>query len=234
MIGCTIGSLVALGSGYITKVSFDSMKEIQKNKNKLKDNVVPFENINSVQNGLSSLTVIDNETRAGILNLYEKRITTVNNIMIGGNTRPVRTVTHFDEEWENIFSKKVNLNFDVANFVPPKELSNILFTFDDMIKIKTSSPSTMTSLISKDYNIDVCLPSNGIYVAKFLSFENKQVFAYGENNNNKFNATIMGTSSKMVANKIYEDEQNVADIGLVIGISGVIGGLVTVCNSISK
>ncbi len=84
MIGYTIGIVITLGSEYVIKRSFDSLKEIQNNKNTLTNNIVEFKNINNISENVKCMTIINNKTYPKIFNSYGKRITTINNVIING------------------------------------------------------------------------------------------------------------------------------------------------------
>jgi hypothetical protein len=218
-------------SSYYLKNTYNSFDDINNRKNKLNNNIVDIGNICKINCHEPYLIKIDNKMpNTGILKLYENK--TYRNITFSNDFKKI----NINEEkfYDEILLKKINLNLGIKNFIPPKNIYNILFTNDNIINITSNSSIGMANLLKNSYHLDTDLIRNKYYSAKYYSLENCTVYAYGSNIINKdndiaFEALIMGTNKKNVVDIIYAEEMNNVILNTIGGFFGIVLGILILC-----
>lgn len=231
MIGITIGSAVAIGSGYIISNSYEKSKLIDKSKNDLINSTVPFKDINQQHIGSRMMTVIDNTKQAGVLEVLMRTISydthRINNS--DGSLKQFGVTAR--KSWESCGLNPINLNMGIPSFVPPQDLTNILGD-DDSISVITGAGGSTKALVDtlhQNFGVKFGLQNSGTYKAQFLSLEKKKVYALGnvssgQTNGIKYEAELMGTNKQQIVDKAFEDQTTENTLVFVGGVFGFVCG----------
>lgn len=222
------GVPIAVASGFCFKNAFYEHAELIKKMNELGNTIVEHKNLdrhnhfNKANNKDNIIVSIQNNTLAGVLDIFEERKRV--DIIIGSNAK-----VYIDKEdyMDRLMSKNINLNLGMNTIVPPNNAGNILFNSRDKVTFSSENAQGMVNELKNKYNFDVNLMINKKYIAEFSSFENKKVYMYGRTiSDNKFKAQIMSTSVKKITERVYEDQINNSMFKLGISTFGVICGII--------
>lgn len=241
MIGCLFGSAIIGGSGMLIAKSMRASAEINEKKEKMITNVVPFSGLAKLPtltctNGV--MTVIDNKEKAGILEVLQKRTDSRIKTVIDSNFNVKHVSMSERKFWEPQFFEKINLNLGVSNFVPPENVSKILFDANDVVSYSAPNSQALATTLKQNYGVNFSLPQSGKYAAKFSSLEGKPVYAFGvvktNGTNQTFNASIMATDLRAIVNEVFKNDESGADLTFSTGVLGVVAGAVIIGISASN
>lgn len=225
MLGVVVGLSVTGISGYGVIKSMDSMKKLANEKNKLIKNIKPFSQLVDSDNNKLQLVSIDNKTRAGLLEIFQKREEVeIRHVIDSYGLKQVELAKK--SFWDSYISEGVKLNLGQVYLIPPKKLNKIIIDKENTVQVGAENPGALMDHLHQNYGVNFKLPHRGLFSSQFTSFENKIVYAYGSRLPNKnFNAEIMGTNSTTVANKVFENEENDNDGLFALSVLGFVGGL---------
>lgn len=222
--------LIGLGTYSLLKAASDSQIILQRKKT-LHTNMIPHTDISNVKEGEVILMSINpNENlMSGILEINKKRVEQLRKIVINSQTRKLEEWS-FNEttHWDYFTSHGINLNLGLANFNPPKNFSDILFTKHDKSTLSALTSEGLETRIKNDYNINLGhLPKTGIFSATFFSCgDGKPVFAVGTRTGDKFNSEAMGTDPKMVVDHVFKELDNANDLDYFFGTMSFVVGVI--------
>ena len=235
MLGCLVGTAIIGGSSFLVTDAMRKSANVNEKSVALVTNAIPFSDINHMKNLSSRMTVIDNKSRAGVLEILRKQQYVKEQVVIDSNytikTIGISKRTH----WEPHFLANINLSFGNSNFVPPSDNSKILFDpTSDVFKFTAATPAALTNMLNNDYGANINLPASGKYAAKFSSFEKKKVYAFGTKHGNTYHANVMATDAQSVADEVYKKDKNEAEVEFGVGVMGIVTGCVVIGTAVSK
>lgn len=218
--------------GTSIKSSIKKYEEIQKQKTKLINDIVDYDQMHTKANGDDFILNVYNRAESAKIDIFKKNMTQFVPIMTQrGDFEIIHIKPHL--EWQKILSQGANLNLGLNNFIPPNNLNNVIGNSSLSVTMESDGIGIMNNL-ENSYKQKYILSNDDKYRAKIMPFTNKNVYSYGKLNNNNFHAEVMGLSPQTVTNKVFEHEEQDANDMFCVGTLGAIIGVGMIISSIGR
>jgi len=175
--------------------------------------------------GKHFMTSIDtNNEQTGVLDVYQEQIATGVGMTVNRETQKTERVVLYQRKyWDLCVSGAVGLNFGSPTFVPPKDLTNVLTDKHDTISISATTSTSLSNILKQMYKTSFVLPTDKVCSANFRQLP-KTVFAYGKYDGTQYCANFVGSTTQLITDKAFTNEDNENSFLLVMGIIGLLGG----------